>query len=135
MNGDLGKPLQTLECRFDEVFDLGGGVVFEEGGHDFGDGRLGEAEHDKSRGGFVYNGICAGLEDSIGRVGAGALDDLVFELQNEALGGFEADALDAFDLGDVLGKDGLADFVGGERGKHHAGGAGADAGDTDQEAE
>ena len=35
--------LKLLEGGFDEVFDARVRIVFEEGGHDFGDGGLGEA--------------------------------------------------------------------------------------------
>ena len=104
--------LKLLEGGFDEVFDARVRIVFEEGGHDFGDGGLGEAKHYQGRCGLIDQGVVVALENGA-VVSAGALDDLVLELQNEPLGTLEADSLDTFDAGNVLGKDGLADFFGG----------------------
>jgi hypothetical protein len=75
---------------------------------------FGEAEHYQSGGGLVDERVCIGLEDGRG-LGAGALDDLVLEFQNQPLGALEADSLDTFDLVDILREDGVTDFIGGQR--------------------
>ena len=71
------KRLQPFEGSLDKVFDASGRVFFEDGGKDFIDVGLGEAEHDEGGRGLIDERAGINLEDRAG-VGTCAFEVFVF---------------------------------------------------------
>ena len=71
------------------------------------------------------------MEEHLVGTGPLALDDLVFEFQNQTLGALESNTLYAFDPVDVLAEDGLPQFFCRERRQHHPCGIDTDSIDAD----
>ena len=131
--------LQHLEGKLDDLLDRGVGFVPEDGLDGLGDGSWREAEHLEGFAGFVVD--LAVLERrSIAVAGwrcrlKAEGNNLVAELDNDALGGLGAEALDGLEHALIALHDQRGQFGGGEAAEHGAGGVAAYAADTDEHEE
>ena len=103
--------LHHFQCQFDDFFDLGTRILFDDRLDRLVDVGLAESKHGKCTGGFLDGFIAGGLEEhaAIARSPL-TLDDLVLEFEDQALCAFESDALYAFDPVDILAQDGFPQF-------------------------
>ena len=127
---------ERLERFLNEFLDGGLGVFVADGADAFVGFGLLVAEGDEGEDGVV-DVLLFGSEALLGGGGfpGGGDADFVAELDDDALGGLFADALDAAERGDVAGDDESAELDGGAAVKDGEGELGADAADVVDEEE